>query len=172
MQERATVALLGIPLWIDQDIVLYHGTTVDNVSSILTEVDPRKGADLKDFGRGFYTTTRLSQASEWAAKTSLKTGNTSAVIKFTVSRNDLSTLDCLFFVRGDRYATDFWSFVQYCRTIGGDHNRVFTPWYDLVAGPVTGSWQRQTTVPEWDQISFHTAVATDVLNRSGKEQIE
>lgn len=85
--------------------------------------------------------------------------------------NDLAQLDCLFFARGDPAAVDYWSFVQYCRTIGGDHNRLHTPWYDLVAGPVTGTWKRQTVLRDTEQISFHTPHAVAVLNAGAKTRV-
>jgi hypothetical protein len=100
-----------------------------------------------------------------------RVGGAAAVVEFTVSRNDLAFLDCLFFIRGEPQATDFWSFVQYCRTIGGDHNRAQTAWYDLIAGPVTGTWTRQTIIPDTDQISFHTPAGAALLDRSGKAPV-
>jgi hypothetical protein len=56
------VPLPGIPLW-NQDIVLYHGTLDMHVASILQEVDLNKCKHLRDFGRGFYTTTKCTQAA-------------------------------------------------------------------------------------------------------------
>ena len=163
--------LPGIPAWIDQDIVLYHGTTDTSVADILNAVDPTKGSYRKDFGRGFYTTTRLDKALDWANVKSQMTGDSAAVVEFTVTRNDLALLEGLFFVRGDSRAADYWSFVQYCRTTIGDHNRSHSPWYDWVAGPVTGTWKRQTIIPDVDQISFHTSASASVLDRSGKVRV-
>ena len=115
--------------------------------------------------------TRLDKASVWADLKARRTGGIAAVVEFTVSRNDLTSLDCLFFLRGDPHAVDYWSFVQYCRTIGGDHNRAQTLWYDLVVGPVTGSWTRQTIIPDTDQISFHTPASVAVLDKNRKAQV-
>jgi Protein of unknown function (DUF3990) len=165
------VPLPGIPAWIDQDIVLYHGTTDARVRDILNAVNETRGSQLSDFGRGFYTTTRRDKAVDWANVNARRTGTVAAVIEFTVSRNVLASLDCLFFIRGDQQAVDYWSFVQYCRTIGGDHNRAHTPRYDLVVGPVTGTWKRQTIIPDTDQISFHTLAGTPLLDNSGKAQV-
>src|SRR5205807_10656180 len=135
---------------------------------VLQAVDETAGGALKDFGRGFYTTTRSDKARDWANVKARRAGSAAAVLRFDVSRNDLAELDCLFFARGDPTALDYWSFVQYCRTVAGDHNRLHTPWYDLVVGPVTGTWHRQTTIADTDQISFHTAHAVAVLNASAK----
>jgi hypothetical protein len=166
------VALSDIPPWTDQDIVLYHGTLDVNVASILNAVDLAQCRHLTDFGRGFYTTTNRQQAQRWAIGLELQSSTgVAAVVQFTLERNDLAALDCLFFVRGGPNAIDFWSFVQYCRTTTADHNRAHTQWYDIVVGPVTGSWKKQTVIPDGDQISFHTPRAAAVLDGSQKVQV-
>ena len=165
------MALAGIPPWRDQVIELFHGTIDVHVPDILQNVDETVGGLFKDFGRGFYTTTRLDKAREWANVKALRRGHAPAVLRFDVSRNDLAQLDFLFFIRGDPAAVDYWSFVQYCRTIGRDHHRLHTPWYDLVVGPVTGTWKRQTILPDTDQVSFHTPHAAAVLNASAKARV-
>lgn len=164
--------LPGIPPWYDQDIVLYHGTMEDHVTSVWRAVDPQQGGRLKDFGQGFYTTKSRHQAELWAyALANQIPGGAPAVVRFAVERNSLAGLDVLFFVRGSPAAVDFWSFVQYCRTTGADHNRAQSPWYDVVAGPVTGAWRKQTVIPDADQVSFHTRRAAVVLDASRKERI-
>jgi hypothetical protein len=165
------VALAGIPPWRDQVIELFHGTTDYWVPDILQAMDHTAGGLLKDFGRGFYTTIRFDKARDWGRVKARRAGGNAAVLRFDVSRNDLAQLDCLFFARADATAIDYWSFVQYCRTIVGDHNRLHTPWYDLVVGPVTGTWKRQTILPDTDQISFHTPYAVAVLNASAKLRV-
>jgi hypothetical protein len=101
LPETIAVALPGIPPWTDQDIVLYHGTLGGSVASILRAVDPTVCKHLRDFGRGFYTTTNLVQAQRWANDLAIQApGEVAAVVEFTVERNDLAGLDCLFFVRG------------------------------------------------------------------------
>ena len=164
--------LPGIPLWSDQDIVLYHGTLDLHVASILQSVDLNRCKHLRDFGRGFYTTTRQTQAERWANDLAAQTaGAAPAVLEFTVERNDLALLETLFFVRGSAGAVDFWSFVQFCRSSAADHGRAHTLWYDLVVGPVMGSMRKQRVIPDGDQISFHTPHATAVLDGSQKVQV-
>ena len=41
----------------------------------------------------------------------------------------------------------------------------------MVIGPVTGTWKRQTVIPNADQISFHTVAAEAVLNNSVRVQV-
>lgn len=171
-QGRNGVPLPGIPIWNDNDIVLYHGTLDQYVASILQRVNLNRCHHLRDFGRGFYTTTKRAQAEGWANVLAAQTaGAMPAVIEFTVRRNDLASLDTLFFVRGTAAAVDYWSFVQFCRSSTTDHNRAHTRWYDLVAGPVMGSLRKQTVIPDGDQISFHTPTATAVLDRGQKVQV-
>jgi hypothetical protein len=166
------VPLPGIPIWNDQDIVHYHGTLEAYVASILQSVDLNKCKHFRDFGRGFYTTTKLAQAERWANDLAAQTaGAAPAVIEFAVERNNLALLDALFFVRGTDAAVDFWSFVQFCRSSATDHGRAHAQWYDLVVGPVMGSLRKQSSIPDGDQISFHTQHATAVLDRSRKVRV-
>jgi hypothetical protein len=166
------VPLPGIPLWSDQDLVLYHGTLDRHVASIMQGVNLNKCKHLRDFGRGFYTTTKRTQAERWAKDMAAQTGGAApAVLEFTVERNALALLDTLFFVRGTAAAVDFWSFVQFCRSSAVDHGRAHTPWYDLVVGPVMGSLRKQTVIPDGDQVSFHTPNGTAVLDGSPTVQV-
>lgn len=166
------MALAGIPLWNDQDIVLYHGTLDMEVASILQGVDLNRCKHLRDFGRGFYTTTKQTQAERWANDLAAQiAGAAPAVLEFTVERNALALLETLFFVRGSAAAVDFWSFVQFCRSSATDHGRAHTPWYDLVVGPVMGSLRKQTVIPDGDQVSFHTANATAILDASQRARV-
>ncbi len=89
--------LPGIPLWSDQDIVLYHGTLDMHVASILQGVNLNKCKHFRDFGRGFYTTTNRTQAERWANDLAAQTaGAAPAVVEFTVERNDVALLETLF----------------------------------------------------------------------------
>lgn len=158
--------------WADRDIALYHGTLDMHVASILQGVDLNKCRHLRDFGRGFYTTTNRQQAERWANDLAARIlGAAPAVIEFTVERNKIAKLDMLVFVRGMVTAVDFWSFVHFCRSTASDHGRAQTPWYDLVAGPVTGSLRKQTVIPDGDQISFHTPQAVVVLDGSQRVRV-
>jgi hypothetical protein len=167
------VSLPHIAPWSGQDITLYHGTLAASVSSVLRGVNPMLGTGLKDFGRGFYTTTKRAQAIDWANDlVDDPQKDVPAVIEFELSRDELSWLEILFFIRADPGAADFWSFVKTCRTVVGDHRRrKRAGWFDVVAGPVTGTWQKQTVIADSDQISFHTRDAADLLDNSKKRQV-
>jgi hypothetical protein len=53
--------------WINQEIVLYHGTIESYADDIIgNSVDVQLGKPNRDFGPGFYTTTLFRQAEYWA----------------------------------------------------------------------------------------------------------
>ena len=160
------MALAGVPPWNDQNILLFHGTSDLWTPSILLAVDLSKARPLTDFGRGFYTTTNLDQARRWAKTVARIWGGSPAVIEFNLERNVMAQVECLFFIRGEPSAVDYWSFVQWCKTIQGSHNRMYKAgYYDIVAGPVPGDWKKQTVIRDSDQVSFHTHAAVDILNQ-------
>jgi len=105
-------------MWSNQDIVLYHGTVDAYASAIETKIRVKMGKPGTDFGPGFYLTTFRYQAQQWAAKKAAELGldrNQQGLIEITVSREKLAVLDTLAFVRGERDAVDYWSFVHHCR---------------------------------------------------------
>jgi hypothetical protein len=155
------------PLWSNQDIVLYHGTVDTYVSALTTgAVRVSSGKAGTDFGPGFYTTTVQRQARMWAAQLSAaRPGTAPAVVQFTLARNSLAALQTLAFARGDFDADDFWSLIHHCRLGASGHGRAgYSPYYDLVYGPVAAFWNQRMIVADADQISFHTAAAEAVLN--------
>jgi hypothetical protein len=146
-------------VWQNDPLVLFHGTLALHVPSIETGVDLRRARDRLDFGRGFYVTTSEEQARTWTADvTGDAGGGAAAVLRFEITREVLTGLRCLWFVRATPDADAFWRFVQYCRT-GGFAHRAETSggWYDVVAGPVSLNWRRRRTLANSDQVSFHTA---------------
>jgi hypothetical protein len=120
---------------------------------------------MTDFGRGFYTTTRLHQAKQWAnsrvRRILAPNGPTpqAIVLSFTLDRNRLAKLDTLVFVRPTR---DYWRLVNDCRNGFPPHQRGQPDEYDIVYGPVSLAPQ-QLLIQDCDQISFHTHRALSVL---------
>lgn len=166
--------------WSNQNLELFHGTTQAAAESILSEgIKPEKFRDLVDFGRGFYTTTVLPQAADWArvaAATRLARGGEiekAAIVNFSVSRDALARLETLAFVRG---GNDYWNLVTTCRhwasgTENGTpeqrHRRLVGKPYDVVVGPVAMKWSTSFKLqPNMDQLSFHTAEAFQLLAAS------
>ena len=69
-------------------------------------LSPAKTRPNTDFGQGFYTTTWLSQAQEWAEQKAATVGKQPAVVKLTLDRLALRSLKSLAFVRGSLDAED------------------------------------------------------------------
>ncbi len=161
--------------WSNQDIVLYHGTTRSSAAAILGRIDLTHSRPASDFGPGFYTTTNLIQAREWAAQTTRRQhSGSSAIVRFTIPRDGLATLDTLWFVLGSKDADDYWSFVSHCRRNLGwsgsfGHGRTMNAgWYDVVVGPVARAWRQRVSYSRYDQVSFHTPKSLAVLGRARK----
>jgi hypothetical protein len=170
--------------WENKDLYLYHGTLDLHVKSIRKGVNVERGALGRDFGRGFYTTTQLTQARSWAWQVAQDYNDSRrgsdpmaapVVVSFRVNRDDLSRLDCLAFVRGDYEADDYWSLVHHCRLRRPGHGRHTYPelgeWYDVVIGPVAAVWRTRLALADCDQFSFHTQAGADLLNGSPKRAV-
>ena len=170
-------------VWTNQDILLYHGTLAQYADNIISSGVLAPSANLLartdvDFGTGFYTTTLLRQAEAWAhvkvAAASAGVPPNPGVVEFTVSRDDLAPLDCLWFVRDEFDAEDFWSLVFYCRGGGYAHSRPASSkngWYDVVVGPMAAFWRQRVALQSYDQASFHTDDAVGVLNRARRSRV-
>jgi hypothetical protein len=161
-----------VPAWTNQDIVLYHGTSLPQANDIVSDqVKLYFGNRAADFGRGFYTTTNLSQARRHSAKRSKYRGLGSAVVQITLPREELAYLHGLAFVLGEASATDFWSLIEFCRTGMSGHARHAAKFYDVVYGPVTSNYRERLLHRGFDQVSFHTERALETLNQPGRRRI-
>lgn len=156
-----------LPRWSNQPLRLYHGTLEGRARSIVSRgVSVAYGRLGTDFGPGFYTTTDPEVAEAWAATLALyRRARRIGVVSADLDRDSLATLSWLSFARGDEGAHDFWSFVMHCRARAPHHARSApaSPLYDAVIGPVAAILKK-TSIPDIDQISFHTPAAVAVLN--------
>jgi len=157
--------------WSNQDLRLYHGTVDTHAGSVLSGVrlDHPNIRPSSDFGRGFYMTPSVHQARKWAVSQSRSRfpGTQPAMVYFVVSRDEISRLESLWSVLGTPSADDYWSLVKHFRgrPRGVNHCRGgASPWYDVVAGPVSRDWVNREIVPGADQVSFHTQRAVAILN--------
>jgi hypothetical protein len=170
-----------VPRWANSPLVVYHGTDAASVGAIGLSAGihvPTFMVDLglcrphTDFGQGFYTTTNLHQARQWANfrlfRAPRLTGNKAVVLEFELDRDWLSRLDSLAFVR-DTY--DYWDLVSDCRHGFRPHQRQTPnpPAYDVVYGPVS-LWPQKLVLNDCDQISFHTSRAVFGL-QAGRVEI-
>jgi Protein of unknown function (DUF3990) len=154
-----------LPQWLNKKLFVYHGTDSASVAAASTATGAVLSFSVNlalcrpntDFGQGFYVTTRLHQAQQWANTrvTSLPAPRLFAVVlRFELDRDWLASLQTLGFVRPTH---DFWDLVTDCRHGFAPHQRLPpnpTP-YDLVFGPVT-LWPQQLIIGDCDQLSFHT----------------
>jgi hypothetical protein len=160
-----------MPAWANGNLTVYHATDRQNlaaygtlfgtgqrVSSYAVKLSLCRQAT--DFGQGFYTTTSLHQAREYAnarvrrlAAAATPVLTQGLILQFDLDRDWLAAQETLFFVRAIQ---DYWDFVTHCRAGLAVHNR---PWprgpYDVVCGLVT-IWPQCVLILDCDQISFHT----------------
>lgn len=170
--------------WQNDDLVLFHGCTDQsirpanpkgiNLGALPHGVSHKIGAARPDFGHGFYATTWLDQAMNWAnirvRKLAKKHPKAKAIVlRFSIKRDDLAKLEDLVFV-SDR--ASYFAFVGYCRNGGVPHapaaNR--SKPYDVVFGPVSLIGQSHT-ISGSDQVSFHTQIATSKISAVSVEAI-
>jgi hypothetical protein len=122
-----------------------------------------------DFGQGFYVTTNLHQAEQWAntratagnvALTAGSAPTVALVLQFCLSRDWLASLESLSFVVE---APDFWALIDDCRGRFPPHQRTGRQKeYDAVYGPLS-LWPQRLLIKDCDQISFHTQSVANAL---------
>jgi hypothetical protein len=161
-----------VAAWTNQSIVLYHGTSLPQAQDIVHGVVRLSaGKAATDFGRGFDTTTNLRQARVHSKMRAKSREMLPAVAEITVPREELASLHGLAFVLGDPSAADFWSLIDFCRTGIPGHGRTGAAFYDVVFGPVTSNYRERRLHLGFDQISFHTDQAIELLNRPRRRKI-
>ncbi len=169
-----------MPQWTNPPLRVYHGTDSNSVGLTARSASlPPFTVNLAlcrpytDFGQGFYTTTRLHQARQWANMRVMRAPQRlnpfAVVIRFDLDRDWLASLDVLAFARPIR---DFWRLVTDCRHGFPPHQRVppEPTAYDVVYGPVT-LWPQQLVIADCDQISFHTRRAVAGLGNANLEAV-
>jgi hypothetical protein len=165
--------------WVNDDMVLYHGCSDLSlhpanpdgifVSGAAHNISHTASAARSDFGPGFYATTWLHQARNWANARAIKLrprhpSVRAVVLCMHVARNKFAGLQSLVFP-SDR--DNFFTFVRYCRGGGVPHAALEhrdKP-YDVVAGPVSITSKQTLVIGGADQVSFHTAAATATIDK-------
>ena len=182
--------------WTNPPMALYHGANTQslppnplNPTGVIAlyasygGLTPTvaSGRPDTDFGRGFYTTTYLHQAKQWAnngvdllAKRSVPVASKAVVLRYEVDRDVMASLDVLAFASD---TSDFYGLVSHCRTAAATRGGAVAPHlhrkaggmavgppgpYDVVYGPVSLGTQ-QLCIKDCDQISFHTPAALACL---------
>jgi len=156
--------------WTNAPAILFHGTSKTSAQDITANgARLLKGSSYLDFGPGFYTTENHDQAAAFAR---LHHQAQAAVVTIVVDRERLAQLSFLAFGNA---IPSFWELICHHRLAKQqDHRRPNTPhMYDVVVGPVAGSWsydpRKRDILPGYDQISFHTDKAMNLLLASQRD---
>ncbi|WP_371855883.1 DUF3990 domain-containing protein [Nocardia beijingensis] len=117
-------------------------------------IDLERGRGDLDFGQGFYTTTRLQQAQQWAHRLF----DAPVVLTFRIPVSDIQKLNRLVFDKPD----ETWvRFVERHRSGRALHD------YDLVEGPYIANPQQfkigAVPVAKGQQSSWHSPVTVELL---------
>jgi len=139
--------------WTNASARVYHGTTLTNARQIATYgINPHAGRGAADFGQGFYVTSVLHQAQQWANQ---KVRNLpphvpdiAAVLTFDMDRDRAAACEHLAFVVAD---SDYHDFVLFNRLGSLTHHRKGGVPYELVYGPVA-AYPQSITYANCDQI--------------------
>src|ERR1700722_3986473 len=105
------------PPWVNQDIIVYHGTVDKFAAAIVSgPILVSLGKPCTDFGPGFYTTTSKRQARRVGGQLSAtRSGASPAVIEIPIKRTSLATLESIASVGGGFDADAHWSLIHHCR---------------------------------------------------------
>lgn len=141
-------------VWSNSPAKVYHGTTRQDALSIVgSGPNPAFGRGAADFGQGFYVTSNLHQAQQWANQKvrSLPGSHIAAVLTFDLDRDLVGAYgDHLAFVLPDGAFHDF---VLFNRLGSSTHGRAARKPYDVVYGPVA-AFPQSITYANCDQICF------------------
>ena len=156
------------------NMFLYHGT-----KTIILKIDLEKSRLRTDFGKGFYLSSKLETARNWAIEKPAIGSNVPTVMRYRVNKEifGLSTLSTLSF----DVPSDSWlEFVKDNRHKGSSSKASKEPRhnYDLVSGPIANdkvadvvdlyikekidsceAIKRMKALPNVLQISLHTEPA-------------
>jgi hypothetical protein len=170
--------------WQNGPLMLYHGTDESSANDIINSgVKLALCKALTDFGQGFYLTTYLHQAKNWAnvrcrllqKKHHLPIPPIATVILFEISREDLTTTTkpevLVFITEGSN--PDYWDLVAHCRQGGSrtsGHRLRKTQYYNMVYGPVS-LWPQTLVIKDCDQISFHTCKSQSLLTQLKPDKV-
>lgn len=150
-------------------MIVYHGTGIR-----FSKIDLFQSKDKRDFGKGFYTTTILEQAENWARNQHIRYGTESKFVKEYEYVPD-DTLKTRIFKEMDE---EWLEIIKKCRTEGGTPHG-----YDIVQGPVandntmraislyiSGIYTVGQAIEQLrffkanDQVSFHTQRSLNCLH--------
>jgi hypothetical protein len=173
-------------VWGNRPFTVYHGTVGPWADAIVQRqpnaIDLAKCSDDTDFGRGFYVTRipdhailHANQRYDDLHDEFVRAANSStsrrvfdpecaAMIEFEVKLEDLGALETLAFVQP---ISEWLDFVRHCRNGNQNHKMSPDSYYHVVYGPMLAPTDN-SAIPDREQISFHSPLATAVLRSVGK----
>ena len=140
-------------------MILYHGSNV-----AVSEPRLLKAQRALDFGRGFYTTTDLGQASTWAKRTArIRNTGTGKVSVYKLYDNVFEELKVLHFERADG------KWLEY--VTANRKNQIMENSWDVVWGPVANDQTMQTLVLYLDGYLTAEQTIANLLPQNLKDQL-
>jgi Protein of unknown function (DUF3990) len=140
--------------WSNGPLVVYHGTDSLSANNIrLNGIQPRYFVAKTDFGAGFYVTTSLHQAKNWANEKVRTQGSgaySAEVLEYNLQRSSITNLEHLTFVTDTQ---DYYDLVDYCWNAQINHGATRSKPYDVIYGPVSLHPQ-VLVIANCDQIYF------------------
>ena len=154
-------------------LTLYHGS-----NQLFDNVDLSKSKDNRDFGRGFYLTTLITQATAWAENMYIRYGGKGKYV-YVYNFEEINTLITKQF---DGLSREWLEMIKENRVKGGIQHK-----YDVVCGPVAndntmrtialyiaGIYTEEMALERLrffcanDQVSLHTEEALKYLTFAGR----
>ena len=149
---------------------LYHGSTVT-----VKKPNILKGRKATDFGKGFYTTTKLEQAEKWAELKKNRIQSQKAIVSvyevpdnilemgFSVCRFDGATKEWLDFVVTNRKGQGSNSYDLTMGPVANDQLYATIRLYEQGVITADAAIEMLKTHTLFNQLSFHSARAAAVL---------
>ncbi len=146
--------------WASDTLIVFHGTDDLSANAIrINRIDKTRFKPGTDFGPGFYVTTVLHQAQQWANQRVRRTpGNrTAEVLEFAVALDSVLALRHMTFVVD---SPDYYAVIRHCPTnrsppVSHRHPSGTNPRliYDVIYSPVS-LWPQNLVIADCDQIFF------------------
>ena len=151
-------------------MILYHGSNVEVRAPKLLKIQREL-----DFGKGFYTTSSLEQASKWAERTAKRLKTKQGIVSvYELDEQSLSTLKILKFDKPDAEWLNFVAAHRKGEMISEDWDLIIGPVADDQTMPVIdlymdGSYDEEEAIKRLlpqklkDQYTFKTEAALQLL---------
>lgn len=140
-------------------ITFYHGTTKFFASRIRKHgIDLTRGRSDIDFGQGFYTTTDLRQARQWANKLGQQRRDGGGeVLVFNVPESEFNAL------KHREFTSDA---ELLAHVLAGRRGEISSHAQDVTSGKMLMNPGESTPVLKGQQTAWHTPNAVELLNKS------